>query len=160
MDRRCCYQGRLCNSKVVEHDGRVTGFCSLHILNSRFAAELGYKQCHFENSKRKNKKCHRPVRSTKQGENTFCGRHQKREKIERDPLDETNNKVKLVEVKPQYYTKPATMIAFYPNPVIGWDRAWAGVVAYACPGAPKSIRIGVSASPKKRLLVWVLLPAK
>merc|ERR1711990_1099029 len=100
MDRRCCYQGRLCNSKVVEHDGRVTGFCSLHILNSRFAAELGYKQCHFTNEKRKNKKCHRPVRQTtkhKIGENIFCGRHQKREKIERDPLDETNNKHRRVE---------------------------------------------------------------
>ena len=92
MNRRCCYQGRLCNSEVVEHDGRVTGYCSLHILKSRFASELGYKQCQFENLKRKKKQCHRPVR-TKLGEKPFCGRHQKREKLERDPFDETNNKV-------------------------------------------------------------------
>jgi len=36
-DRLCCYDDRLCNKKCV--DG--TGYCGMHIMNSRFADDLG-----------------------------------------------------------------------------------------------------------------------
>ena len=36
-DRLCCYDDRLCNKKCV--DG--TGYCNMHIMNSRFADDLG-----------------------------------------------------------------------------------------------------------------------
>ena len=36
-DRLCCYNDRLCNKTCV--DG--TGYCAIHIMNSRFADDLG-----------------------------------------------------------------------------------------------------------------------
>jgi hypothetical protein len=67
----------------------------MHIMNSRFADDLGigYKQCSFEVSKPTGlKRCHRSVKVGKDKEDSYCGRHQKRQKLERDPIDTVNNK--------------------------------------------------------------------
>ena len=58
--------------------------------------QKGYKQCSFEVTKPTGlKRCHRPVKVEKGKEDGYCGRHQKRQKLERDPIDTVNNKACL-----------------------------------------------------------------
>ena len=47
MEKLCCYSKRECNEECVPS----TGYCSSHVLFSRFAEELGYKQCAFKTQK-------------------------------------------------------------------------------------------------------------
>ena len=60
---------------------------------SDFKSYTGYKQCSFKVTKPAGeKRCHRAVKVEKEKEDGYCGRHQKRQKLERDPIDTANNK--------------------------------------------------------------------
>ena len=48
LEKLCCYSERECNEPVA----RDTGYCESHILSSRFAEELGYRQCAYKNNQK------------------------------------------------------------------------------------------------------------
>ena len=48
LEKLCCYSERECNEPVAKD----TGYCESHILSSRFAEELGYRQCAYKNNQK------------------------------------------------------------------------------------------------------------
>lgn len=48
LEKLCCYSERECNEPVAKN----TGYCESHILSSRFAEELGYRQCAYKNNQK------------------------------------------------------------------------------------------------------------